>query len=149
MPLREDQFLIGFLHEDFEEPALDLETGLMDERLDPAGEMLVLVGHGQGHLQRELQGEPLILAVDGTDGDGSLKVADVTHGGSPYLHYGGPSCVFFAVPPGKVTPPVRNGSGRILSYSVQSPSCRAPPRERLPKLCIIPLLSPVFSASEP
>ena len=121
LPLLEDQFVVGFLDEDLEEPALDVQARVMDERLDLVGEMLVLVGHGQGHLQLELQGEPLILAVDGTEGDGSLKVVDVTHGGSPYWHYGGPSCVFFVVPPGKVTLPGRNGSGRNLSYPVHPP----------------------------
>jgi hypothetical protein len=39
-----DEFLVGLLDEDLEEPALDFETGLMDERLDLVGEMLVLVG---------------------------------------------------------------------------------------------------------
>jgi hypothetical protein len=51
VPLLEDQFLVGLLDEDLEETALDFETALMDERLDLVGEMLVLIGHGKGHLQ--------------------------------------------------------------------------------------------------
>src|SRR5512142_478645 len=46
VPTREDEFLVGLLDEDLEEPALDFEAGVMDERLDLLGEMLVLVGHG-------------------------------------------------------------------------------------------------------
>src|SRR5512135_1909803 len=46
VPTLEDEFLVGLLDEDWEEPALDLEAGVMDERLDLLGEMLVLVGHG-------------------------------------------------------------------------------------------------------
>ena len=52
--LLQDQFLVGLLDEGSEEPALDFEAGLMDERLDLVGEVLVLGRHGQGHLQREL-----------------------------------------------------------------------------------------------
>ena len=47
VPLLQDQFLVGLLDEDLEEPALDFETGLMDERLDLVGEMLVLLGMGK------------------------------------------------------------------------------------------------------
>jgi hypothetical protein len=50
-PLFEDQFVIGLLDEDLEEPALEFETGLMDVGLDLVGEMLVLMRHGQGHRQ--------------------------------------------------------------------------------------------------
>ena len=53
-PVLQDQLLIGLLDQGLEEPALDFETGLMDVRLDLVGEMLVLVWHGQGHIQREL-----------------------------------------------------------------------------------------------
>ena len=74
VPPLEDQFLVGLLDEGSEEPALDFEAGVMDEGLDLVGEMLVLVGHGQGHLQRQLERERLALAVDGAEGDGSLKV---------------------------------------------------------------------------
>src|SRR3954454_4056952 len=42
VPALQNQFLVGLLHEDFEELALDLETGLMDVRLDVVGEMLIL-----------------------------------------------------------------------------------------------------------
>ena len=52
MPLLKDQFAIGLLDEDLEEPALEIETGLMDVGLDLVGEMLVLMRHGQGHLRR-------------------------------------------------------------------------------------------------
>ena len=52
---REDQLLVGLLDEDPEEPALDFQTGLMDEGLDLVGEMLVLVGPGQGHVKLEIE----------------------------------------------------------------------------------------------
>ena len=55
LPPLEDQFLVGLLDEGLEEPALDFETALMDERLDLVGEMLVLIGHGQGHLQPQFE----------------------------------------------------------------------------------------------
>ena len=51
----QDQLLVGLLDEGSEEPALDLKAGLMDERLDLVGEVLVLGRHGQGHPQRQLQ----------------------------------------------------------------------------------------------
>src|SRR5208337_76759 len=78
-----------------EEPALDLKAGLMDERLDLVGEVLVLGRHGQGHPQRQLQRQGLIVPVDGAEVDGSLKAVGGTHGVSPYRSYGGPSCVLF------------------------------------------------------
>ena len=53
MAAPKDQFLVGLLDQGAEEPALDLQAGLMDERLDLVGEMLVLVGQGQGHPQAE------------------------------------------------------------------------------------------------
>src|SRR4029077_6820435 len=95
VPVLEHEFLIGLLDQDLEEPALDFETGLMNVRLDLVGEMLVLLWHGQGHLQRQLQRERLSVWLDGAEGDGSLKVVGGTHGVSPYWHYGGPSCVLF------------------------------------------------------
>jgi hypothetical protein len=55
LPPLENQFLVGLLDEGLEEPALDFETTLMDERLDLVGEMLVLIGHGQGHLQAQFE----------------------------------------------------------------------------------------------
>ena len=61
----------------------------MNERFDLVGEVLVLMGHGQGHLQPQFEREHLIDAVDGADGDGSLEVVGVTHGVSPYWYYGG------------------------------------------------------------
>ena len=80
------------------------------------------------------QGERLVDTIDGTEGHGSLEVADVTHGGSPYSNYGGPSCVFFADQPGRVPPVARDRSGTTLSYPAQSPSRCAPTDERLPIL---------------
>src|SRR5208283_5045086 len=65
VPLLENQFLIGLLDQDLEEPALDFETGLMNVRLDLVGEMLILLEYGQGHLQRQSQGEYLTVMVDG------------------------------------------------------------------------------------
>ena len=55
VPPLEDEFLVRFLDEDPEELSLDFETDLMDARLDLVGEMLVLVGHGHGHLQLEFE----------------------------------------------------------------------------------------------
>ena len=43
----QDQLLVGLLDEGSEEPALDLKAGLMDERLDLVGEVLVLGGTGR------------------------------------------------------------------------------------------------------
>ena len=43
VPVLENQFLIGLLDQDLEEPALNLETGLMNARPDLVGEMLVLL----------------------------------------------------------------------------------------------------------
>ncbi len=43
----QNQFLVGLLDQDLEEPALDFETGLMNECLDLVGEMLVLCGMGK------------------------------------------------------------------------------------------------------
>src|SRR5664279_1205366 len=60
----------------------------MNVGLDLLGEVLVLVRHGQGYLQFQAQGERLVGTVDGTEGDGRLEVADVTHGGSPYSNDG-------------------------------------------------------------
>jgi hypothetical protein len=51
VPLLEDQFPIGLLDEDLEEPPLEFETDLMNVGLDLVGEMLVLMRHGQGHPQ--------------------------------------------------------------------------------------------------
>src|SRR5437763_17125908 len=87
VPSLEAQLQVGLLDEGPEESALDHEAGLMDGRLDPVGEMVVLVGQGQGHLQPEFQGERLALSVDGAEGDGSLEVVGVTHGESPYWPY--------------------------------------------------------------
>src|SRR5208337_3772296 len=45
VPVLENQFLIGLLDQNLEEPALDFETGLMNVRLNLVGEMLVLPWH--------------------------------------------------------------------------------------------------------
>jgi len=37
VPTLEDQLLVGLLHEDLKEPALDFEIGLMNERFDLVG----------------------------------------------------------------------------------------------------------------
>ena len=46
LPLLENQFLIGLLDQDWEEPALDFETGLRNVGLNLVGEMLILLRHG-------------------------------------------------------------------------------------------------------
>ena len=43
----QDQLLVGLLDEGSEEPALDLKAGLMDERLDLVGGVLVLGRRGR------------------------------------------------------------------------------------------------------
>jgi hypothetical protein len=55
VPVQNDQFPVSLLHEDLEEPALDFETSLMNERFDLVGEVLILIGHGQDHLQTQLK----------------------------------------------------------------------------------------------
>jgi len=99
------------LDQDLEEPALDFETGLMDERLDLVGEMLVLLWHGQRHPQRQLERECPTVSVDGAEGDGSLKAVGGTHGVSPYRYDGG--CIlraFLSIGQGKTLP--RSGIAR-------------------------------------
>jgi hypothetical protein len=56
----------------------------MHSRFEPAGQVLILSRHGQGHLQRQGQREDLVAVVDGAKFDGRLKVVDGTHGVSPY-----------------------------------------------------------------
>ena len=107
VPTLEDQLLIRLLHKELEEPALDFEPGVMDERLDLVGEMLVLVGQGQAHLEPEFERKRLTLAVDGSEGEGSLKVAGVTHGESPYWSHGDSSCVFSPIRLSKSFPPAQ------------------------------------------
>src|SRR4051812_44066928 len=99
VPSLEDQLLVGLLDKGPEKSALDIETGLMDERLDLVGELVVLVGQGQDHRQPEFQRERLALPVDGAEGDGSLEIVDVAHGETPYWSYGGSSCVFSLIRP--------------------------------------------------
>ena len=119
----QDQLLVGLLDEGSEEPALDLKAGLMDERLDLVGEVLVLGRHGQGHPQRQLQREGLIVPVDGAKVD-RMKAVGGTHGVSPYRSYGGPSCVLFIARAGRAATPERNRSGN-----------------QPPILCILPLVA--------
>ena len=57
VPVLENQFLIGLLDQDLEEPALDLETGLMNARLDWSGRCSSCCTSGQAHLQRQSEGE--------------------------------------------------------------------------------------------
>ena len=84
MPLLQDQFLVGLLHEHLEEPALGFQTGLMNVGLDLVGEMLILLRYGQAYLKRRFERECLAVTVDGADRDGSLKAVGGTHGVSPY-----------------------------------------------------------------
>ena len=126
----QDQLLVGLLDEGSEEPALDLKAGLMDERLDLVGEVLVLGRHGQGHPQRQLQREGLIVPVDGAEVDGSLKAVGGTHGVSPYRSYGGPSCVLFYRSGRESRYPGAESLGKSTSYLVHPASRRAPTRER-------------------
>ena len=93
VPLLQYQLLVCLFDQDLEEPALCFQTGLMNVRLDLVGEILVLRRHGKGHLQRQFEGECLIVTIDGAEGDGSLEAVRSTHGVSPYLNYGDPSCV--------------------------------------------------------
>ena len=88
VPVLENQFLIGLLDQDLEEPALDFETGLMNVRLNLVGEMLVLPWHGHGDLQPQCERQRLAVRLDGAEGDGSLKTVGGTHGVSPYVYYG-------------------------------------------------------------
>src|SRR5262249_44568783 len=90
----EDQLPIGLLDEGPEEAALDLESGVMDQRLDPVGEPVILFRHGQGHLKLELERGGRAPGVDGGGGEGSLEAVSVARGESPYWTYGGSSCVF-------------------------------------------------------
>ena len=102
----------------------------MDERLDLVGEVLVLGRHGQGHPQRQLQREGLIVPVDGAEVDGSLKAVGGTHGVSPYRSYGGPSCVLFYRSGRESRYPGAESLGKSTSYLVHPASRRAPTRER-------------------
>src|SRR5271166_5943053 len=65
LPVLENQFLIGLLDQDLEEPALDFETGLMNVRFDLVGEMPVLSWHRQRHLKGQFERERLIVILDG------------------------------------------------------------------------------------
>ena len=118
----QDQLLVGLLDEGSEEPALDLKAGLMDERLDLVGEVLVLGRHGQGHPQRQLQREGLIVPVDGAEVDGSLKAVGGTHGVSPYRSYGGASCVLFYRSGRESRYPGAESLGKSTSYLVHPAS---------------------------
>src|SRR5271157_6259724 len=106
----------------------------MDERLDLVGEMLVLLWHGQGHLQRQFERERLTGWLDGAEGDGSLKAVGGTHGVSPYWYwywyYGGPSCVLFNRWTGILATPARNPAGNHSPYLAHPPPHRAPTGER-------------------
>jgi hypothetical protein len=79
----EDQFLVGLLDEGPEESALDFEARLRDEGLDLVGEMLILIGHGPGHPERQFEGESPFGPVDGAASDGSLEVVGLAHDESP------------------------------------------------------------------
>ena len=96
----------------------------MDERLDLVGEVLVLGRHGQGHPQRQLQREGLIVPVDGAEVDGSLKAVGGTHGVSPYRSYGAPSCVLFYRSGRESRYPGAESLGKSTSYLVHPASRR-------------------------
>jgi hypothetical protein len=107
-----DQFLVGLLDEDSEEPTLDFETGLMDRRFDPLREMLILGRHGQGHPQRQLERDCMTVTVDGTEVDGSLKAVGSTRGVSPYWNNGVHPACFFIKWAGKSATLERNRAGK-------------------------------------
>ncbi len=119
VPLLKNQFVIGLLDERAEESALDFKAGLMDKRLDLVGEMLILMRHGQGHLERQFEGECLVSPVDGAASDGSLEAVGLAHGESPYCNYGGSSCVFSPVCLPKSLPEFRSSwCHSSLSYAI-------------------------------
>jgi hypothetical protein len=80
--------LVGLLEKALHETALDFVTAFEDERLDLVGEMLVLIGHGEGHLHAQFDCERLTDKTAGADCAGNLEVVGVTHGVSPYRHTG-------------------------------------------------------------
>ena len=91
----------------------------MDERLDLVGEMLILTRHGQGHLERQLDGECLVSPVDGAASDGSLEAVGLAHGESPYCNYGGSSCMFSPVRLPESLPEFRSSwCHSSLSYAI-------------------------------
>ena len=93
----------------------------MDERLDLVGEVLVLGRHGQGHPQRQLQREGLIVPVDGAEVDGSLKAVGGTHGVSPYRSYGVLVRAFLSLGQGERYPGAES-LGKSTSYLVHPAS---------------------------
>ena len=64
-PVLQDQFLVGLLDEGSEEPSLDLKAGLMDERLDLVGEVLVLGGTARPSPATARSEKRLIVPVTG------------------------------------------------------------------------------------
>ena len=125
------------------------KAGLMDERLDLVGEVLVLGRHGQGHPQRQLQRQGLIVPVDGPRFDGSLKAVGGTHGVSPYRSYGGPSCVLFYRSGRESRYPGAESLGKPTFYLVHPASRRAPTRERCGELRILGVLSQQEAKQDP
>ena len=55
LPTLQNQLLVGLFQEGLEESTLGFEPCLVNDCLDLVGEMLVLVGHGQSHLELELK----------------------------------------------------------------------------------------------
>jgi hypothetical protein len=92
---------------------------MMDERLDPVGEMLILMRHGQGHLERQLEREDLVGPVDGAASDGSLEIVGLAHGESPYGNYGVHRACFSPGRLPKSLPKLRSsGRHHFPSYAV-------------------------------
>src|SRR4051794_34056366 len=85
--------------------------------------MLILFGQGQGHLQAEFQREGRAVPVDGPEGHGSLEAVGITHGESPYWHYGGSSCVLSAIRPRESLLDEATASGRATRRASSDPAC--------------------------
>src|SRR5271157_144503 len=130
----------SLLDENLEQPALDFKAGLMDERLDLVGEVLVLLWHGQRHPQRQIKRQCLPVILDGAEGDGSLKAVGGTHGVSPYWYYvlwwsilvlwGSIPRVFLSIGQGKSLPRRGISPENIPPILCIFPLCRAPTGER-------------------
>ena len=112
--------MVGRLEEGAEEPPLEFEPGAVDTRLDPVGEVLVWIGHGQGPPHAEFQRERLTVAVDGAEVDESLGAVGVTHGESTDRTTGGLSCVSSSIGPEKSLLLAR------ISPEISCPSCVIP-----------------------
>ena len=87
MPLLQDQFLVGLLHEHLEEPALDFQTGLMNVGLESArGDARPGCGMGKDIPSVNSSENAWPSLLTGLTRDGSLKAVGGTHGMSPYWY---------------------------------------------------------------